>query len=334
MSVTYRTAVGDALSNLEQIPIMPEHIWAKDAVGKGKALDQPSGAPTAGHPVVGAGPFLFVKYVPNQVLLLVRNPRFWGPKPKIKGFGVELFANDDALVAAMTAHDVDAATGDPNLPPTDIRPLARSHIRIEKHPSVALNDLIINTNPAKSRASGVAEPGGDARRSNMRLTGRRSIGVSRLRPGGQLARPACHRQVVRPGGQAPAVQPVEGERTAQPGRIQDGANTAPDPRWADGHPMSYTVLLSPDNGPEGVRTGQIMTTDFAKIGVRLNFQPIGDNALNSAIYANHYRNFDMAMWGWDAQVDPNYILDVVTCSQWYNKQRLRLLQQTLRRAVP
>jgi peptide/nickel transport system substrate-binding protein len=89
-------------------------------------------------------------------------------------------------------------------------------------------------------------------------------------------------------------------------------------RIADGHPMSYTVYLSEDNGGEGIRTGEIMTNDFAKIGVKLSFQLTDDDALNDDLTADHYRKFDLAMWGWDTFIDPTYILDAMTCSQWYD----------------
>jgi peptide/nickel transport system substrate-binding protein len=61
-----------------------------------------------------------------------------------------------------------------------------------------------------------------------------------------------------------------------------------------------------------------MTTDFAKIGVKLTFQITDDDALNNDIFADHYRKFDLAMWGWDTFIDPSYILNVLTCSQWYD----------------
>jgi peptide/nickel transport system substrate-binding protein len=81
--------------------------------------------------------------------------------------------------------------------------------------------------------------------------------------------------------------------------------------------MSYTVLLSPDNGGEGIRTGEIMTADFRKIGVKLTFETIDDDALDNAIEADKYRTFDLAMWGWDTFVDPTYMLDNMTCGQYY-----------------
>jgi peptide/nickel transport system substrate-binding protein len=80
--------------------------------------------------------------------------------------------------------------------------------------------------------------------------------------------------------------------------------------------MKYTVYLSEDNQGAGIRTGEIMTDDFAKIGVKLVFQETDDDALNDDIVADHYRKFDLAMWGWDTLLDPTYILSAMTRSQW------------------
>ncbi len=104
----------------------------------------------AGHPVVSGGPFIFVKYTYDEAIVFARNPHYYGTPAHIAGFGVELFSNDDALVAAMRAGEIDAATGDPNLPPTDVRPLREGGFRIVAEPAVAYNDLIINTNPKKT----------------------------------------------------------------------------------------------------------------------------------------------------------------------------------------
>jgi peptide/nickel transport system substrate-binding protein len=316
VAITYKRPVSEALSNLEQIPIMPEHVWAKDAVGNGRALTQSTGAPSGGKPVVGAGPFLFVKYVPNQVLLFTRNPRFFGPKPKIAGFGVELFSNDDALVAAMTAHDVDAATGDPNLPPTDIRPLRRSHFRIEQHPSVAFNDLIINTNKDKTSDRELLNP--LVRKAFEYATDRNEIDkiayLGYAQAGASIIPPATGAW------HDPSVKPLPFD-IAKANELLDRAGYkrgSGGVRQADGHAMSYTVMLSPDNGGEGLRTGEIMTNDFAKIGVKLSFQTVDDDALQDEIEADKYRKFNLAMWGWDTFIDPTYMLDNMTCSQYYS----------------
>jgi peptide/nickel transport system substrate-binding protein len=316
LTVYYRSVVADPLANLEQIPILPEHIWGPLAVGHGKALRTASNQPTPAHPVVSGGPFTLVKYTYQQALVLERNPRYYGPPAHLSGFGIELFSNDDALVAAMRAHQVDVATGDPNLPATDARPLRTAGLKIVAVPSVAYSDLIINTNPAKTGHRELLNP--LVREAFEYATDRATIDkiayLGYAQPGGSIVPPATGNW------SDPAIHPLPFSLTKANQLLnQAGYRRGPGGiRVADGHPMSYTVLLSTDNGPEGMSTGQIMTADFAKIGVTLNFQPTSDNALNSAIYANHYRNFDLAMWGWDTFIDPDYILDVLTCSQWYN----------------
>ena len=314
--VAYRTAVADPLANLEQIPVLPEHVWGRLAQGNGKALRSATNAPSPGHPVVSGGPFTLVKYTYHQALVLERNPRYYGPPAHISGFGIELFSEDDALVAAMRSGQLDAATGDPNLPPTDVHPLRAAGMKIIAPPSVAFNDLIINTNPAKTRHRELLNP--LVREAFEYATDRNTIDriayLGYARAGSSIVPPATGRW------NDPAVKPLPFD-LAKANALLNRAGYKMGPggvRMAGGHPMSYTVLLSSDNGPEGVRTGQIMTADFAKIGVRLNFQQVDDNTLNNDLYANHYRNYDLAMWGWDVFVDPDYILNAMTCSQWYN----------------
>ena len=316
LTITYRNPAANPLANLEQIPILPEHVWGPLAAGTGKGLRAASNQPEPGHPVVSGGPFILVKYTYQQVLVLERNLRYYGPRAHITGFGVELFSNDDALIAAMRAGTVDAATGDPNLPATDVRPLRAAGMKIIAPPSVAYNDLIINTNPAKIAHRELLNP--LVREAFEYAIDRNTIDriafLGYAQPGGSIVPPATGKWY------NPAVKPLpfdlaKANELLNRAGYQRGEGGI---RVADGHPMAYTVDLSTDNGPPGVRTGQIMTADFAKIGVTLNFQPTSDNPLNSAIYADHYRKFDLAMWGWDTFIDPTYILDVVTCSQWYN----------------
>jgi peptide/nickel transport system substrate-binding protein len=312
--VNYREASGDALANLSQVPILPEHVWATAAAGKGAGLKAPSGAPSKSHPIVSAGPFNFVKYTYNQVIVLARNPTYFGTKPHIAGFGVEFFSNDDSLVTAMRAGEIDAATGNPNLPPTDIRPLRHSGMRILSEPSVAFNDLIINTNPKKTSHRELLNP--NVRKAFEYATDRTTINNIAY-----LGYAQATQTIVPPATGSwsdPAVKPLP-YNIAAANALLDAAGDKMGPggiRVADGHQMKYTVYLSEDNQGAGIRAGEIMTTDFAKIGVKLVFQQTDDDALNDDIVADHYRKFDLAMWGWDTLLDPTYILSAMTRAQW------------------
>ncbi len=72
--LTYAKPVANVLSQLQQMPILPEHIWAKYAAGNGKALK----TFTNPAPIVGAGPFTLVQYTPKVAADFKRNPASTG----------------------------------------------------------------------------------------------------------------------------------------------------------------------------------------------------------------------------------------------------------------
>ncbi len=90
--LTYKRPVANVLSQVQQVPILPEHVWAKYATGNGKALTRFSN----NAPIVSGGPFVLTKYTPKQIALFKRNPTFYGPKPHIDGFGLQFFQTTDA----------------------------------------------------------------------------------------------------------------------------------------------------------------------------------------------------------------------------------------------
>jgi peptide/nickel transport system substrate-binding protein len=314
--ITYRRATAGVLADLQQLPVLPEHVWASYAAGDGKALRGQTNTPTSEHPVVSGGPFTFVKYSYQEAVLFQRNPHYYGPKPHIAGFGVELFSSDDALVAAMRAGEIDGATGTPSIPPTVIRPLREAHLRIIGRPSLSYSDIILNTNPKKVGHRELLDPA--VRKALEYATDRQSIikiaYLGFARPGSSIVPPASGSWY------DPSVKPLPFD-IAKANALLDraGFRRGPDGiRIADGHPMAYTMLISEDNGGEGLRTGQILAADYARIGVKLTPQQTDDDTLNSALTHDHYRTFDLGMWGWDTLVDPTYILDAMTCSQWYD----------------
>ena len=109
--LTYSVPVANVLSNLQQLPILPEHVWSKHATGNGKGLKRYSNTPTDSSPVVSGGPFTLVKFKKDQIALFQRNPHWYGQKPHIDGFGLQFFANDDAMVTALKNGQIDAVEG-------------------------------------------------------------------------------------------------------------------------------------------------------------------------------------------------------------------------------
>jgi peptide/nickel transport system substrate-binding protein len=187
-------------------------------------------------------------------------------------------------------------------------------MRIVSEPAVAFNDLIINTNPKKLNHRELLNP--NVRKAFEYATDRTTINKIAY-----LGYAQATQTIVPPATGSwsnPAVKPLPYD-IAKANALLDAAGYKVGSggiRVANGHQMKYTVYLSEDNQGAGIRAGQIMTTDFAKIGVKLVFQETDDDALNDDIVADHYRKFDLAMWGWDTLLDPTYILSAMTRAQW------------------
>src|SRR5215470_14605603 len=141
--LTYARPVANVLAQLQQTPILPEHIWAKYAVGNGKALK----TFTNPAPIVSGGPFKLVKYVPKQIALFQRNPFFYGPRPHIDGLGLQFFGTNDAMITALKGGQLDGVTV---VPPTAVAAVKAAHLVTPVSPGVVFDDFIINSNPKQN----------------------------------------------------------------------------------------------------------------------------------------------------------------------------------------
>jgi peptide/nickel transport system substrate-binding protein len=140
--VHYTAAPGNVLGQFQQFAILPKHVWSKHTGHKGADLKTFPNNP----PIVGAGPFKLVKYKKDQIALFERNNSFYGPKPQIDGFGLRTFSNDDAMVSALKAHEIDAIEAVPR-PDQDPEGSGFTMPRFQ----VDQTDFIINSNPKKKK---------------------------------------------------------------------------------------------------------------------------------------------------------------------------------------
>src|SRR6266699_1639098 len=127
--LTYKQPVANVLSQVQQVPILPEHIWAKYATGNGKAITRFDN----GAPIVSGGPFILDKYTPKQIVLFKRNPTFYGTKPHVDGLGLQFFQTTDAMITALKSHQLD---GVETVTPTSVATLKAAHFVVPSSPGV------------------------------------------------------------------------------------------------------------------------------------------------------------------------------------------------------
>ena len=310
--VHYKQAAGNVLSQLEQLPILPQHVWSQHTGHNG--ADLKTFANNA--PVVSGGAFTLTKYKKDEIAIFEPNKDFYGPKPQNGGFGLRMFANDDAMVTALKHHEIDAVEA---VPSTAIKSLQSDGFTINRVDGGQQNDFIFNSNPKKTNHRELLN-------AKVREAFAHAIDYQKMvsvvldgygKPASTIIAP-----VTRASGidwHDPSLQPASFD-LALANKILDGLGYKKDSdgiRVADGHKMSYTVI-TPTDLQTVDRTFQIMQPDFQKIGVKLTQRAMDSSAAFDAITApgTKYLNFDLALWDWVALADPDFMLSVVTCAQY------------------
>ncbi len=306
--IHYTAPAGNVLGQFQQFPILPQHVWSKYTGHKGADLKTFSNK----APVIGAGPYKLVKFKKDEIALFQRYDGFYGPKPKADAFGLRMFSNDDALVASLKAHEIDAIE---DVPPTAIKTLRKAGITITTVPGVSQTDFILNSNPKKPKHRELL---------NLKLREAFDHAINRQRIVSVVflgtAKPAA--SIIPPATGAwynPAVKPTSFD-LARANKILDGLGYKKGSggiRTANGHKMSYQVI-TPTDVSSVDRTFQIMQSDFRKIGVQLSQRALDSSAAFDATTAPNgkYLDFDLSMWNWTALIDPDFMLSVVTCDQY------------------
>jgi peptide/nickel transport system substrate-binding protein len=282
----YSEPVANVLSQLVQLAFLPQHIWEPLAKGNAKGLKTYANTPTGGKPLVSGGPFMLTKYQKDQLALMQRNPNWWGPQPNIDGVGVQIFANDDAMLTAFKHGQLDAVS---DVPSTAVASLGGSY-NLNRTPGNFFYDFIINSNPKKTSHRELLNP--TLREAFEYAIDREQIVKVALNGEGQAGT-----TIVPPSTgkwHNPNVKPLPFD-LAKANQLLDG--------------------LGYKKGGDGIRVAE-----GHPIGVAVDEKVLDPNAAFAAITApdNKYLNFDLSLWDWIPEPDPDYIISVLTCDQYGN----------------
>jgi peptide/nickel transport system substrate-binding protein len=312
LTLTYTAPVSNVLAQMQQLPILPEHIWSQYTTGDGKAITTFDN----GAPMVSGGPFRLTQYKKDQLALFDRNPNWWGAtKPQIGGFGLQIFANSDAMVTALQTGQVDMI-GE-STPATTVPSLKDAGQEVGTTPSSGFYELIINTNPKKKNHPELLDP--QVRKAFEYAMNRDEMvstaWLGMATPGSTIVAPATgwHDDSIK-------ALPFDVRQT---NAILDGLGYRRGPdgiRVANGVPMSYDVIFPTEINGAGDRMFQTAQNSLREAGVNLVMRKMDTDAASAAIMGadNTYDDFDIAMWDWIPPVDPDFQLSALTCAQWGN----------------
>jgi peptide/nickel transport system substrate-binding protein len=306
--VRYKAAPGNVLGQFQQFAILPKHIWSKHAGHKGADLKTFPNNP----PIVSGGPFKLVKYKKNEIALFQKNNLFYGPKPQIDAFGLRMFSNDDAMVSALKANEVDSIEA---VPATAIKTLKKAGFTITNVPGVDQTDFIFNSNPKKKKNREllnlkVKEAFAHAVDRDQII---RVVFLGTARPASSII-PASTGDWANPDLKPEKYDLGLANKLLDQAGFKRGSGGI---RTANGHKMAYDVI-TPTSVSSASRTFQILQTSFSKIGVQLRQKALDATAAFDLMSGpnNKYQGFDLALWDWVALIDPDFMLSVVTCAQY------------------
>jgi peptide/nickel transport system substrate-binding protein len=313
--VHYDQPVANVLPQLQEIPILPEHVWGPLAQGDGKAIRLYSNVPENGKPFVCGGPFVLTRYEEDAIALFERNPNFYGPEPHIDGFGLQTFSNDDAMVQALLNHEID---GVEIVPPTSIDVVQKAGFVVEDVPGLQVYYLAINSNPDKTTNRELLDPA--VRKAFEYATDRTQMNevafLGHAESAGSVISPTTGTWFDT------NIQPLPFD-IAKANQVLDQAGYPVGPdgiRVANGHEMKYELIFPKWMGGPGDRQFQILKASLMQIGVEITQVVLDTSAAWDAIIAPNgkYLTYDLTMGQWQPYVDPDFMLSVFLCSQYGN----------------
>lgn len=307
----YSEPVPMVLANVQQVTILPEHVWGRYGTGDGKALRTYPNLPSDGKPVVSGGPFMVTQFKPDELALFQKNPNYWGTPAIIDGFGLQLFSNEDAEITAIENGRIDAIE---SVPFTAVQTLQSAGIHVAERPGLTERDFIINSNPQKTTHRELLNP--LVRQAFEYAIDRNKIvqtaALGYAQPAATIVPPATGKW------HDPNIQPLPFSLDKANQLLDEaGYQKGPDGiRIGEDGPMEYDVLFPGSERGAGDRAFQIIQSDFAQIGVKLTQRPMGGGAVFQEMTKDNYKTFDLAMWSWTPPIDPDFVLSVLTCAQY------------------
>jgi peptide/nickel transport system substrate-binding protein len=295
--------------------ILPEHIW-KD-ISKDEAKTFENFDPATNTPVT-SGPFHLVNWDKGQSWTFEANPDYWAGAPHVDEVVFKVYQNYDAVVAALRSGEVDFA----DTLPANLFNSLQNQPDITTHAAVAAQFVSIGINTGSNGPGGTI-PGSDANKSLEDPVLRKALAMAvdkqTLVDKVALGYATPGSSVVPPTSAAFHLQPpdpipfdIEGAKTLLENAgytDTNGDGIREDPKTGD--PLSFRLFTRSER--EDTQTSADFIIDWWKqIGVEAKQTSLTDTKLTDVIYAG---NYDMFIWGWVPDPDPDFILSVLSCGQ-------------------
>jgi peptide/nickel transport system substrate-binding protein len=299
------------------IPIVPEHIWSK--IPK-KAIN--STYPND-PPVVGTGPFQVVEWKKGDFVRLVRNDNYWRAKPKVKQIIFQTYQNADTMVQDLKSGSLAAIW---NLPEAQFAALKKvKGIKPIAYVTKGFDELGFNCcTDSTSEGNPVLRDWKFRQALNWAVDREQIVKIAYGgygKVGDTILQtdywkdPDYHWNV-----------PADQKYTFDLGKAKQALDAAgykdtdgDGIRDHKGQPITLR-LWARSESPTSQATGKLLTGWFEQIGLDIKYEVMDDGIMSDKMYATTKAgkpapDYDMFIWSWGGDPDPDFILSVLLTSQ-------------------
>jgi peptide/nickel transport system substrate-binding protein len=297
--------------------IVPEHIWSKvdpKAAGRSYA-NRP--------PIIGTGPFRTVEWKRGEYVRMVANKEYWGGAPKIDEVVFVLYKNADTMAADLKSGKIQVAW---DVPQAQFAPLSAS-------PDLAAINGVVNgfTHLGFNCYTGKGSLGNPVLRDwrfrqalNWAIDKQRIVDLAYMghaQPATTIIRSGYYKPPVDyhwqpPANEAYAYDPAKAKAALDVAGYRDIDGDGV--RDYHGKPIRLRLFARTQSATDQL-VGKLITGWLEKIGLRVDYQVLDEGALSDMIYnfkgSTWAPDYDLFLWYWYSDPDPNFILSVLTTGQ-------------------
>jgi peptide/nickel transport system substrate-binding protein len=325
--IHYASPVGNALEQLEQLFILPRHVW--EPLEQQGPREIKRFKPEQNLPMVTGGAFTIQQYEKLGTTVFLPDPNYWGTPANAEAIALIYYTNSDAMIADLQAGELDWTD---QVPFNAIDVLKEDpNVVVNEVPGAETTNITWNSNPRKPHNRELLDP--QVKKALSMCVDREKIIEVVFSGYASLVESL-------PGHISPLENPNLGplEYDCEEGnRILDELGYA---RGPDGirvvpattgeypeaeHTMAYEIVTPTGTDFNIDRSFEIVQEGFAAAGVEVTQRVGGDSTATYAIQTTDecdpatstgYTGWDIAMWDWIGYIDPDFMLSVVTKSQW------------------
>ncbi len=315
---TMIATTADASDRVLQVylPIIPKHVWGKETyktIGDAKFV----------APLVGSGPYTAAEWKTSQFVRFVRNPDYWGKQGAADEVVIQFFKGADTMVQAFKAGEVDYVR---DATPEQLKALENQpNVKTVVGSSNGWSQLAFNEYGA---SKGTLTPGiGPSTKALWDPAFRDALGYA-------VDKKTLVDRVLGGYGDVGTtiVPPVLGAWHVEPDHPRtfdielakqklDAAGYKLDSQGQrldkEGKPISLR-LDYPNTKDTYAKAAQFVKDWYSQLGIKVTAQQYDSATLGNIVLPpeagkDFKANYDIELWGWGGNPDPNALLQIFRC---------------------